>query len=118
MRFEPRGVNVALVTPFTRDNEVNEKALRDLVAFLIEKGVSGLVPVGTTGEFIYLSEEEREEVVETVVDEANGRVPVIAGTVSAEPSERSFYPPRPIRCSWGARGEYSTSQCRHSLLKE
>lgn len=80
MRFEPKGVNVALVTPFTRDNEVNEKALRNLVAFLIEKGVSGLVPVGTTGEFVYLSEEERKKVVEIVVDEVNGRVPVIAGT--------------------------------------
>ena len=78
--FQPKGVYTALVTPFTKSNEVNEKVLRELINFLIEKGVSGLVPVGTTGEFVYLSEEERKKVVEIVVDEVNGRVPVIAGT--------------------------------------
>jgi 4-hydroxy-tetrahydrodipicolinate synthase len=78
--FQPKGVNVALVTPFTRNNEINEKVLRELINFLIEKGVSGIVPVGTTGEFIYLTEEEREKVLEITVDEANGKVPVIAGT--------------------------------------
>jgi len=80
MSFKPKGVNTALVTPYTKGNEVNEEVLRDLVNFLIDKGISGLVPVGTTGEFVYLSEEERKKVVEVVVDEVNGRVPVIAGT--------------------------------------
>jgi len=78
--FQPKGVYTALVTPYTKNNEVNEKVLRELINFLIEKGVSGLVPVGTTGEFVYLSEEERKRIIEIVVDEVNGRVPVIAGT--------------------------------------
>jgi len=78
--FQPKGVYTALVTPYTKNNEINEEVLRELTDFLIEKGVSGLVPVGTTGEFVYLSEEERKRVMDIVVDEANGRVPVIAGT--------------------------------------
>lgn len=78
--FRPEGIIPALVTPFKKDNEVNEEALRDLVNFVVEKGVNGVVPVGTTGEFVYLSEEERRKVVEIVVDEVSGRVPVIAGT--------------------------------------
>ena len=79
-RFDLRGVLPALVTPFKKGGEIDERALRDLVNFVIEKGVMGVVPVGTTGEFIYLSEEERKKVVEIVVDEVNGRVPVVAGT--------------------------------------
>jgi 4-hydroxy-tetrahydrodipicolinate synthase len=78
--FRPDGIIPALVTPFKKDNEVNEEALRDLVNFVVEKGVNGVVPVGTTGEFVYLSEEERRKVVEIVVDEVSGRVSVIAGT--------------------------------------
>lgn len=78
--FQPKGVNVALVTPFTKNNEINEYVLRELINFLIEKGVSGIVPAGTTGEFPYLSEEERKKVIETAVDAANGKVSVIAGT--------------------------------------
>ena len=76
--FQPKGVYTALVTPYTKNNEVNEKVLRELINFLIEKGVSGLVPVGTTGEFVYLSEEERKRIIEIVVDEVNGRVPVLS----------------------------------------
>lgn len=71
----------ALVTPFTDDGRnVDEERLRHLINHLIDLGVTGLVPCGTTGEFQNLSEEERRRVVEAAVDEANGRVPVIAGT--------------------------------------
>ncbi len=80
MLFTPEGIIPALVTPFEKDNEVHEEALRNLVNFVVEKGVNGVVPVGTTGEFVYLSEEERRKVVEIVIDEVSGRVSVIAGT--------------------------------------
>jgi 4-hydroxy-tetrahydrodipicolinate synthase len=78
--FRPTGVMPALVTPFNKDESINEDQLRNLVNFLIGQGVTGLVPVGTTGEFVNMTFEERKKVIEIVVDETNGRVPVIAGT--------------------------------------
>ncbi len=71
----------ALVTPFTDDGDrLDEDRLRRLVDYVIERGVSALVPCGTTGEFQNLSLDERKKAIEVVVDQANGRVPVIAGT--------------------------------------
>jgi len=82
--FKLGGVIPALVTPFTDDGKsVDEQGLRRLISYVIDLGVTGLVPCGTTGEFQNLSEEERRRVVEIAVDEANGRVPVIAGTGSS-----------------------------------
>ena len=78
--FRPTGVMPAMVTPFNKDESINEDNLRNLVNHLIDQGVTGLVPVGTTGEFVNMTFEERLKVIEVVVDEANGRVPVIAGT--------------------------------------
>ncbi|TVR10996.1 MAG: 4-hydroxy-tetrahydrodipicolinate synthase [Salinarimonadaceae bacterium] len=76
----------ALVTPF-RDGALDEDALRALVDWQIENGSSGLVPVGTTGESPTLSHDEHKSVVEIVVAEAKGRVPVIAGAGSNSTSE-------------------------------
>jgi len=78
--FRPKGVMPAMVTPFNKDESINEDNLRNLVNHLIDQGVTGLVPVGTTGEFVNMTFDERLKVIEIVVDEANGRVPVIAGT--------------------------------------
>ncbi|MFW9875450.1 MAG: 4-hydroxy-tetrahydrodipicolinate synthase [Candidatus Thorarchaeota archaeon] len=78
--FRPTGVMPAMVTPFNKDESINEANLRNLVNFLVEQGVTGLVPVGTTGEFVNMTFDERLKVIEIVVDETNGRVPVIAGT--------------------------------------
>ncbi|MFX0017574.1 MAG: 4-hydroxy-tetrahydrodipicolinate synthase [Promethearchaeota archaeon] len=78
--FRPTGVMPAMVTPFNKDESINEEMLRNLVNHLIEQGVTGLVPSGTTGEFVNMTFEERLKVIEIVVDETNGRVPVIAGT--------------------------------------
>lgn len=75
------GMLTALITPM-RDSLVDEASLRKLVDWQIEQGVHGLVPSGTTGESSTLSYEEHERVVEIVVEEANGRVPVVAGTGS------------------------------------
>ncbi len=79
--FKPDGIFPALVTPFTDDGKnVDERRLRDLVDYTIEKGSTGVVPCGTTGEFQNLSIDERKIIIETVIDQVNGRVSVIAGT--------------------------------------
>ncbi len=73
-----RGSLPALITPF-RDGDIDEAACRALVERQIAAGTHGLVPVGTTGEAVTLSEDERRRVVEITVETAAGRVPVIAG---------------------------------------
>ncbi len=77
-----QGAYTALITPFNTDESVDEGALRDLVEFQISEGVSGIVPVGTTGESPTVTHKENVEVVRIVVEQAAGRVPVIAGTGS------------------------------------
>ena len=77
-----KGTATALVTPFKRDGAIDEPTLRDLVDFQIKGRVEALVPVGSTGEGATLSEPEQAQVIEIVVDQANGRVPVIAGASS------------------------------------
>ncbi len=79
--FKPKGIMPALVTPFTKDGKkVDEKQLRVLVSFCLKLGVDGVVPCGTTGEFVNMTTEEKKQVIDVVVDEVNGRVPVVAGT--------------------------------------
>ena len=75
------GSYTALVTPF-RNGEVDEPAFRKLVDWQITEGSHGLVPVGTTGESPTLSHDEHKRVVEACIQEAKGRVPVIAGAGS------------------------------------
>jgi 4-hydroxy-tetrahydrodipicolinate synthase len=78
-----QGIHVPLVTPFLK-NKIDRRSLRRLINLYIKEGASGLVPCGTTGEAPTLSHEEHEEVIRITVEEANGRVPVIAGTGSNE----------------------------------
>jgi 4-hydroxy-tetrahydrodipicolinate synthase len=85
------GVYTALVTPMSADGSLDEKALRKLVDFQVEGGVSGLVPVGTTGESPTLSGDECARVIRIVVEQARGRVPVIAGAGSNSTSEAVHY---------------------------
>ena len=79
MRRAWTGCGTALVTPFTRDGAVDEAGVRRLAKRQIDAGIHFLVPVGTTGESPTLSQDERVRVVELVVEEAAGRVPVLAG---------------------------------------
>jgi 4-hydroxy-tetrahydrodipicolinate synthase len=79
MRRNWTGCGTALVTPFTHDGAVDEAAVRRLARRQIDGGIHFLVPCGTTGESPTLSEDERVRIVELVVDEAAGRVPVLAG---------------------------------------
>lgn len=81
------GIYPYLVSPIDGiSGKVKETVLRRLVSHLIDKGVHGLSPLGSTGEFAYLSREQREEIVRIVVDETAGRVPVVPG-VSAFATE-------------------------------
>lgn len=76
------GIFVPHVTPFKPNGKIDEEALRTCVNFWVEGGLHGLVACGSNGEAPYLSREERKKVIEIVVDEANGKAPVIAGTGS------------------------------------
>lgn len=76
------GAGVALVTPFTPAGELDEPALRRLVARQVEGGIDVLVPCGTTGESVTLSSDEQERVVAVTLEVAAGKVPVLAGAGS------------------------------------
>jgi 4-hydroxy-tetrahydrodipicolinate synthase len=77
-----KGIIPAVLTPFTEDGKLDEEGLRQNLNFLIKSGVHGLMVNGTTGEATNLSAKERKIVIETAVEEANGKIPVIAGTGS------------------------------------
>ena len=79
MRNSWGGCGTALVTPFTTSGALDEAAVRRLTRRQIDGGIHFLVPCGTTGESPTLSDTERQRVVEIVVDEAAGRIPVLAG---------------------------------------
>jgi 4-hydroxy-tetrahydrodipicolinate synthase len=86
--FRPEGILPALVTPFTDDGKaVDEERLRALVRHCLELGVHGVVPCGTTGEFVNLTAEEKKFAIKTVIDEVNGKVPVVAGTGASGTAE-------------------------------
>lgn len=75
-----RGSGVAIVTPFLKDGSIDEKALRRLVDFQIDNGTDFLVPCGTTGESATMNADERKRVIQIVIEQNKGRIPVIAGT--------------------------------------
>jgi len=79
MRTPFTGVGTALITPFVRGGSLDEAAIKRLARRQIDAGVHFLVPCGTTGEVPTLSDEEKRRVVELVIEEANGKVPVLAG---------------------------------------
>lgn len=84
-----KGSIVAIITPMKND-KVDEEALRKLVEFQIENGTDGIVPCGTTGESATLTYEEHCQVIDIVIDQVNGRIPVIAGTGSNSTHETIF----------------------------
>lgn len=78
-----KGIFCPNIVPFTQDGQLNEHELRKIINWLLEKGINGLYPNGSTGEFTRLSFEERLRVVEVIADEANGRAPILAGAAEA-----------------------------------
>jgi 4-hydroxy-tetrahydrodipicolinate synthase len=80
-----KGVLPALITPFTKENKIDKEGLQENIRFLIDNGVSGIVPCGTTGESATLSIKEHEKVIEICVECSS--VPVVAGTGSNSTTE-------------------------------
>jgi len=80
MKFQVRGIIPAMVTPLDKHGQINKAAIRKLTNYLLDGGVHGLFPVGSTGEWYGLSIDQKKEIIETVIEETNGRVPVYAGT--------------------------------------
>ena len=80
------GALVALITPFS-DGQIDFDTLDELVEFLLNCGIDGIVPCGTTGESPTLSYDEHKAVIERVIDIVDGQVPVIAGTGSNSTAE-------------------------------
>ena len=80
--MQVRGCGTALVTPFHQDGSLDEASLRNLVAWQIESGIDFLIPCGTTGETPTLSHDEWLHVIDTTIEVAAGRVPIVAGATS------------------------------------
>jgi 4-hydroxy-tetrahydrodipicolinate synthase len=78
-----RGIFTPNLVPFAPDGSIHEGELRRMIHWLIDKGVSGLYPNGSTGEFIRLSFEERKRVIRIVAEETRGRVPILAGAAES-----------------------------------
>src|SRR2546425_12514921 len=111
MKLKLEGIWTPIPTPLTKHGRVDTDATRRLVDFHIEAGIDGLLPLGTSGEFALLSREEREVLVNTVVDQADSRVPVVAGG-----SDSSI--PRGFQTAAGARkggGECGLATPPHQL---
>jgi 4-hydroxy-tetrahydrodipicolinate synthase len=88
MEHKYKGVYTVLVTPFNEKGSVDEAALRRHIRWLLDDcKVEGLIPCGSTGEFAFLSEQERKQVVGITVDEVKKKVPVIAGSAACATSE-------------------------------
>lgn len=80
MGKEIKGIVVPVVTPFNKDESLNEGGLRRIVNYLIDSGVHGLFPGGSQGELFSLTTEEKKRVIDVVIEETNGRVFVMPGT--------------------------------------
>jgi 4-hydroxy-tetrahydrodipicolinate synthase len=82
-----RGTYTVMITPFAASGEVDVEALRGFVDWQIEQGIHGLIPLGSTGEFLSLDDDEKALVAETVITQAAGRVPVLIGTGAEDTRE-------------------------------
>jgi len=82
-----RGTFTVMVTPFNEAGEVDASALAAFTRWQIDQGIHGLIPLGSTGEFLSLSQDERRLVAQTVIESAGGRVPVLIGTGAEDTRE-------------------------------
>ena len=82
-----RGAFTVMITPSDAEGRVDLKALADFTEWQIRQGIHGLIPLGSTGEFLSLSEEEKTDVARTVVETAAGRAPVLIGTGAEDTRE-------------------------------
>ena len=96
-----KGIIPPIVTPITEDEKIDEKALRDLVDFVIEGGCSGILAFGSNGEFYMTEEDEMQQGLEIMVDQVAGRVPIYMGVGSIRTSKCIRIAQMGVRC--GAR---------------
>ena len=82
MYKEIKGVTTPIITPFKSNYEIDEGALRSHIRYMMDKGVRGIIPCGSTGEYSLLTKEERKRVVEITLDEVGGKALVIPGTTA------------------------------------
>lgn len=82
-----RGIFTPNLVPYDADGGINEPELRRYVDWLIERGVHGLYPNGSTGEFTRFTPEERQRIVAIIADQTRGRVPILAGAAEANTRE-------------------------------
>ena len=75
-----QGTGTAIITPFDEDMNVDYQSLKKFTRFQVDEGINALIVLGTTGEAPTINEDERKKIIETVVNEVNGEIPVIAGT--------------------------------------
>lgn len=97
-----KGVYPAMATPLTPEETIDKPALRRLVDYLVDGGVHGIVALGSTGEFPAMTETMRRDVLETTLEEVNGRVPVLVGC--GEPGTRRTLDQVRIAAATGAAG--------------
>jgi 4-hydroxy-tetrahydrodipicolinate synthase len=90
LRFNLDGIFPPHITPFLKNEEIDEKSLRSLVHFWLDSGCAGLVSCASNGEAPYMTREERRRVLQVVVDEVNGKAPVIAGVGAPSTRETTF----------------------------
>jgi 4-hydroxy-tetrahydrodipicolinate synthase len=89
MRIMPdfHGVFPYLVSPIDTDGKIRKSVLARLCDDLIKQGVHGLTPLGSTGEFAYLGRDQRRDVVQTAIEAAQKRVPIVAGVASTSTAD-------------------------------
>ena len=84
-KYDPKdlnGVMPAMITSINRDETINKDGLRKITNYLIAENVNGLYVTGSTGETFLMSPDEKKEVLDIIVEEVNGRVPVIENVLS------------------------------------
>jgi 4-hydroxy-tetrahydrodipicolinate synthase len=114
-KFDLYGIFPPLITPLSQDGEVDVASLRRLVRFLLDGGMDGLWVLGATGQFYSLSEEQRDLVTDTVIEEANGKVPILVGCIDSSP-DRSIVRGKRAMAS-GADGIFATAPIFDSVTQ-
>jgi len=111
-----QGIFTPMLVPLDEHGRINEAELRRFVSWLIAKGVHGLYPNGSTGEFTRLTAEERKQIVRITCDEARGRVPILAG--AAEANAKETIEACELYHSYGARAVAIVSPIYYRLSPE